>query len=107
MDTQGSGAQDIDKQQSAVIYGLTTIISSRLIYNVPQRLDENLLDYLDFLTTFAGNVDDVSADSTGKPFGDLSLWCETGPPGMRAGAWSNGGTSCSITSTTSSSRRTC
>ena len=40
MDTQGAWDGDLTPKQSATIFGLTAVLSSKLIYNVKQQIDE-------------------------------------------------------------------
>lgn len=72
MDTQGAGDSTMAKAQSATIFGLTALLSSKLIYNIPNRVSEDELNYMDYLTTFTSTI---CADSPekGSPFGHLQL----------------------------------
>jgi hypothetical protein len=56
MDTQGAWDSRMTKEQSATIFGLTAIFSSKLIYNLQSRIQEDHIDNLDYFTTFATTV---------------------------------------------------
>ena len=56
MDTQGAWDRRMTKEQSATIFGLTAIFSSKLIYNLQSRIQEDHIDNLDYFTTFATTV---------------------------------------------------
>jgi atlastin len=72
MDTQGAWDGKMSKDQSATIFGLTALLSSKLIYNIQNRIEEDKLDNLDYFTSFAekacGNT-----QSDKPPFGHLEL----------------------------------
>lgn len=72
MDTQGAWDDTMTKAQSATIFGLTALLSSKLIYNIQNRVEEDKLENMDYITTFAQTV---CADLPGKdaPFGHLEL----------------------------------
>ena len=56
MGTQGAWDSRMTKEQSATIFGLTAIFSSKLIYNLQSRIQEDHIDNLDYFTTFATTV---------------------------------------------------
>lgn len=72
MDTQGAWDDTMSKAQSATIFGLTALLSSKLIYNIQNRVEEDKLENLDYITTFAQTV---CSQLPGKdaPFGHLEL----------------------------------
>ncbi|CAK9108628.1 Atlastin-1 (Brain-specific GTP-binding protein) (GTP-binding protein 3) (GBP-3) (hGBP3) (Guanine nucleotide-binding protein 3) (Spastic paraplegia 3 protein A) [Durusdinium trenchii] len=72
MDTQGAWDDTMTKAQSATIFGLTALLSSKLIYNIQNRVEEDKLENMDYITTFAQTV---CSDLPGKdaPFGHLEL----------------------------------
>mmetsp|Transcript_14627 Transcript_14627/g.27465 ORF Transcript_14627/g.27465 Transcript_14627/m.27465 type:complete len:619 (-) Transcript_14627:269-2125(-) len=72
MDTQGAWDDTMTKAQSATIFGLTALLSSKLIYNIQNRVEEDKLENMDYITTFAQTV---CNDLPGKdaPFGHLEL----------------------------------
>ncbi|CAE8641682.1 unnamed protein product [Polarella glacialis] len=73
MDTQGAWDDTMTKAQSATIFGLTALLSSKLVYNIQNRIEEDKLENMDYITTFAQTV---CADLPGKeaPFGHLELF---------------------------------
>jgi len=72
MDTQGAWDDSMTKDQSATIFGLTALLSSKLIYNIQNRIEEDKLENLDYFTTFAHRAcSDMSGENF--PFGDLHL----------------------------------
>lgn len=78
MDTQGAWDDTLTEHQSATIFGLTAMLSSKLIYNIQNRIDETHLDNLDYFTTLAqtANINLLSGEN---PFGHLEIvvrdWC--------------------------------
>lgn len=72
MDTQGAWDDTMTKAQSATIFGLTALLSSKLIYNIQNRVEEDKLENMDYITTFAQTV---LQDLPGReaPFGHLEL----------------------------------
>lgn len=72
MDTQGAWDDTMTKAQSATIFGITALLSSKLIYNIQNRVEEDKLENLDYITTFATTV---CSDLPGResPFGHLEL----------------------------------
>lgn len=72
MDTQGAWDDVMTKAQSASIFGLTALLSSKLIYNIQNRVEEDKLENLDYITTFAQTVcKDLPRETA--PFGHLEL----------------------------------
>ncbi|CAK9012306.1 unnamed protein product [Durusdinium trenchii] len=53
MDTQGAWDARMSKEQSATIFGLTTLLASRLIYNVSKQIQQDKIDNLLYFTDFA------------------------------------------------------
>jgi len=53
MDTQGAWDGDLTPKQSATIFGLTAVLSSKLIYNVKQQIDEARVENLAYFMEFA------------------------------------------------------
>eukprot|EP00397_Hematodinium_sp_SG-2012_P008849 GEMP01008918.1.p1 GENE.GEMP01008918.1~~GEMP01008918.1.p1 ORF type:complete len:618 (+),score=105.59 GEMP01008918.1:140-1993(+) len=65
MDTQGAFDSETTKQQSAALFGMTTAISSKLIYNLQGRLGTDTLEHLHYFAEMA-----VSAIRQGTFDGD-------------------------------------
>lgn len=78
MDTQGAWDNTLTKHQSATIFGLTAMISSKLIYNIQNRIDQNQIGNLDYFTTVAQAVG-VDLPGGDNIFGHLEIlirdWC--------------------------------
>lgn len=53
MDTQGAWDSKMTKDQSATIFGLTALLSSKLVYNIQNRVEEDKIENLDYFTSFA------------------------------------------------------
>jgi hypothetical protein len=53
MDTQGAWDSEMSKHQSSTIFGLTCLLSSKLIYNIQNRLEEDKITNLDYFVQFA------------------------------------------------------
>lgn len=53
MDTQGAWDGTMTKEQSATVFGLTAVLSSKLIYNVNMQVQEDKVDNLGFFAGFA------------------------------------------------------
>lgn len=72
MDTQGAWDDTMTRAQSATIFGLTSLLSHKLVYNIQNRIEEVQMENLDYITTFAQTV---CSDLPGKdaPFGHLQL----------------------------------
>jgi len=64
MDTQGAWDAKMTKEQSATVYGLTTLLSSRLIYNVSKQIQQDKVDNLLYFTDFAQAALRTKADSS-------------------------------------------
>ncbi len=56
MDTQGAWDSQMSSDHSACIFGITSLLSSKLIYNLQNRISEEKIDNLDYFTTFANLV---------------------------------------------------
>lgn len=52
-DTQGAWDSTMTKEQSATIFGLTAVLSSKLIYNITQQIQEDKVDNLTYFMQFA------------------------------------------------------
>merc|ERR1719171_1582218 len=70
MDTQGAWDSSMSKEQSATIFGLTALLSSKLIYNVQNRISEDKFDNLDYFMTYAQSA---CSSGAGAQFGELDL----------------------------------
>mmetsp|Transcript_24566 Transcript_24566/g.70082 ORF Transcript_24566/g.70082 Transcript_24566/m.70082 type:complete len:594 (+) Transcript_24566:85-1866(+) len=53
MDTQGAWDGNMTKEQSATIFGLTALISSKQIYNISMQIQEDKVENLAYFMTFA------------------------------------------------------
>merc|ERR1719199_227905 len=53
MDTQGAWDSKMTKEQSATIFGLTAILSSKQIYNIKGQIQENYVENLAYFMEFA------------------------------------------------------
>jgi len=53
MDTQGAWDAKMSKEQSATVFGLTTLLASRLVYNVSKQIQQDKIDNLLYFTDFA------------------------------------------------------
>mmetsp|Transcript_38403 Transcript_38403/g.61923 ORF Transcript_38403/g.61923 Transcript_38403/m.61923 type:complete len:677 (-) Transcript_38403:51-2081(-) len=53
MDTQGAWDAKMSKEQSATVFGLTTLMASRLVYNVSKQIQQDKIDNLLYFTDFA------------------------------------------------------
>lgn len=73
MDTQGAWDGMMSKEQSATIFGLTALLSSKLIYNLQNMLTEDKIDNLDYFTTFAQAACSGLSDDGHAPFGHLEF----------------------------------
>lgn len=74
MDTQGAWDDSMTKSQSSTIFGLTSLLASKLIYNIQNLIEEDKLDNLDYFTTFAQTVcssDDM--EGIDASFGHLQI----------------------------------
>lgn len=56
MDTQGAWDGQMTKEQNSTIFGLTSLLASKLIMNDQNMLSDNKIDAIDFFTTFAQNA---------------------------------------------------
>uniref|UniRef100_A0A023FME0 Putative guanylate-binding protein n=1 Tax=Amblyomma cajennense TaxID=34607 RepID=A0A023FME0_AMBCJ len=70
MDTQGMHDDQSTVKESAVIFALTTILSSVLVYNVSQNIQENDLQYLELFSEY-GRL--AEQNTFGKPFQKLLI----------------------------------
>merc|ERR1719199_2050888 len=53
MDTQGAWDSSMTKEQSATIFGLTAVLSSKQIYNVSMQVQEDKVENLTYFMRFA------------------------------------------------------
>lgn len=53
MDTQGAWDARMTKEQSATVFGLTTLLTSRLVYNVSKQIQQDKIDNLLYFTDMA------------------------------------------------------
>ena len=58
MDTQGAWDGEMTQKQSATIFGLTALLSSKLIYNISMQIQEDKVENLGFFMSFA-QVEDM------------------------------------------------
>lgn len=72
MDTQGAWDDTLTKHQSATLFGLTALLSSRLIYNVQNNIQEDKLESLDYFMAFAHAACADLPDGVGH-FGHLDI----------------------------------
>lgn len=79
MDTQGAWDSSMTKEQSASIFGLTTVLSSKQIYNVKQQIQEDKVENLGYFVSFAqmalraAHVDMNIDDQETCPFQNLTF----------------------------------
>mmetsp|Transcript_38969 Transcript_38969/g.77374 ORF Transcript_38969/g.77374 Transcript_38969/m.77374 type:complete len:659 (+) Transcript_38969:84-2060(+) len=73
MDTQGAWDAQMTKEQSATVFGLTTLMTSRLIYNVSKQIQQDKIDNLLYFTDFAQAALRASGDLNGSRRGDDSM----------------------------------
>lgn len=77
MDTQGAWGNDMAKEQSAVVFGLTAVISSKQIYNISMQIDSSKVDNLAYFMNFAQDalhrVNEGGRNSNAKPFQSLDF----------------------------------
>lgn len=53
MDTQGAWDARMTKEQSATVFGLTTLLASRMVYNISKQIQQDKIDNLLYFTEFA------------------------------------------------------
>jgi len=81
MDTQGAWDAKMTKEQSATVFGLTTLLCSRLVYNVSKQIQQDKIDNLLYFTDFAqaalrakeGSVNLLAPDGPIYPFQTLEF----------------------------------
>jgi len=84
MDTQGAWDGAMSKDQSATIFGLTSLLSSKIIYNMQNIITDDKIDNLDYFTTFARAACSTMPEGSEAPFGELEFlvrdwpWYEDG-----------------------------
>jgi len=75
MDTQGAWDARMTQEQSATVFGLTTLLTSRLVYNVSRQIQQDKIDNLLYFTEFAqaalrtNNMTTQSPDASSKSDG--------------------------------------
>ena len=86
MDTQGMFGNDLSKDLTAAIFGLSTLISSHQIYNIKHQIQDNMLDELMYFTEFSRSAFKVkqrsetsSTPSVFRHFIPLVVLCTPGP----------------------------
>jgi len=71
MDTQGAWDDSMTQAQTSTIFGMTALLSSKLIYNIQNKIEEDKLSHLDYITTLAQTVcNDVGREN---PFGHIEF----------------------------------
>jgi atlastin len=85
MDTQGAWDGNMTKEQSATIFGLTAVLSSKQIYNINMQVQEDKVENLAFFMRFAQAAlakaaanqaqggPKLSAESVSRPFQSLDF----------------------------------
>lgn len=77
MDTQGAWGGEMSKEQSATIFGLTAVISSKQIYNISMQIQqdkvENLAYFMNFAEEALRKADDGNTNKGVKPFQTLDF----------------------------------
>jgi len=72
MDTQGAWDTKMSKAQNATLFGLTSLLSSKLVFNMQGTIDETKMENLDYIMTFAQTVC-AELPGVGSPFGNLEI----------------------------------
>jgi len=72
MDTQGAWDTKMSKAQNATLFGLTSLLSSKLVFNMQGTIDETKMENLDYILTFAQTVC-AELPGLGSPFGNLEI----------------------------------
>jgi len=70
MDTQGAWDSSMTKEQSATIFGLTAVLSSKQIYNISMQVQEDKVENLAYFMRFAQTS--IQQASLGIPEGSVS-----------------------------------
>lgn len=83
MDTQGAWDSSMTKEQSATIFGLTAVLSSKQIYNISMQIQEDKVENLTYFMRFAQTAiqrasvdipaDRVKRDDIERPFQSLDF----------------------------------
>mmetsp|Transcript_80005 Transcript_80005/g.232288 ORF Transcript_80005/g.232288 Transcript_80005/m.232288 type:complete len:592 (+) Transcript_80005:106-1881(+) len=71
MDTQGAWDGNMTKEQSATIFGLTALISSKQIYNINMQIQEDKVENLAYFMTFAQAALRKAMQGCSKQPGDI------------------------------------
>eukprot|EP00448_Togula_jolla_P008180 CAMPEP_0170603362 /NCGR_PEP_ID=MMETSP0224-20130122/18873_1 /TAXON_ID=285029 /ORGANISM="Togula jolla, Strain CCCM 725" /LENGTH=647 /DNA_ID=CAMNT_0010928241 /DNA_START=50 /DNA_END=1993 /DNA_ORIENTATION=- len=73
MDTQGCWDNQTQKSVSATLFGMTALLSSKLVVNIRSNISENEIGFLDYITTFTQTVLKTDAANSQTPFGALEM----------------------------------
>eukprot|EP00445_Apocalathium_hangoei_P000025 CAMPEP_0203840996 /NCGR_PEP_ID=MMETSP0359-20131031/1110_1 /ASSEMBLY_ACC=CAM_ASM_000338 /TAXON_ID=268821 /ORGANISM="Scrippsiella Hangoei, Strain SHTV-5" /LENGTH=635 /DNA_ID=CAMNT_0050755301 /DNA_START=61 /DNA_END=1969 /DNA_ORIENTATION=+ len=65
LDTQGAWGGDMTREQSATIFGLTALISSRQIYNINMQIEETKVDNMAYMMSIAQQALRKAAENRG------------------------------------------
>jgi hypothetical protein len=73
MDTEGIQSTDADVHHDAIVFSLALLLSSYLVYNSKNTIDENALGNLSIVTKVAQNIQTSSTSTTDAQTGTESL----------------------------------
>jgi len=73
MDTQGAWDSSMTKEQSATIFGLTAVLSSKQIYNISMQIQEDKVENLGYFMSFAQAALRRSGESSELCFQELDF----------------------------------
>lgn len=73
MDTQGAWDGQMTKEQSATIFGLTAVLSSKQIYNISMQIQEDKVENLAYFMKFAQAALRRSGEASNKSFQELDF----------------------------------
>jgi len=78
MDTQGAWDSNMTKEQSATIFGLTAVLSSKQIYNINMQIQEDKVENLAYFMRFAQAAirkaaADLKGSNTEQSFGEADV----------------------------------
>eukprot|EP00933_Yihiella_yeosuensis_P033494 TRINITY_DN2719_c0_g4_i2.p1 TRINITY_DN2719_c0_g4~~TRINITY_DN2719_c0_g4_i2.p1 ORF type:complete len:583 (+),score=118.18 TRINITY_DN2719_c0_g4_i2:88-1836(+) len=81
MDTQGAWDSNMTKEQSATIFGLTAVLSSKQIYNINMQIQEDKVENLAYFMRFAqaairkaaSEMKNVNTEELDRPFQSLDF----------------------------------
>lgn len=80
MDTQGAWDSNMTKEQSATIFGLTAVLSSKQVYNINQQIQEDKVENLAYFMGFARAALKKAADEMKEQGTDTDLEAEIAQP---------------------------